>query len=160
VKIKLDKSGHPIPNGKGKRWWTKLPLAERQLHTDWRFKAGHRNADVMAALGLSVGTVSGIKRIWREREEKSPGSDMAPPSAPPPPEPEQPVPEVPETKETVVPEQLPTRSDPGKPKSLKLATSEATQCGYRDPTDRMRCAREFTDAQTRRCDFHPLKGAP
>lgn len=43
----------------------------------------------------------------------------------------------------------------GQPRCLKLATTEATQCEHRDPGDRMRCAREWTNPDTRRCDFHP-----
>jgi len=66
VAIKIDKNGHPVPNGKGKRWWSRLSQDERRLHTDWRFDAGHTNSAVMTALDLSVGTVSGIKRIWRD----------------------------------------------------------------------------------------------
>ena len=99
VAIKIDKNGHPVPNGKGKRWWSRLSQDERRLHTDWRFDAGHTNSAVMTALDLSVGTVSGIKRIWRERKEESvrevtdAHAPAAPKPKPPVPPPEPPVPE-------------------------------------------------------------------
>lgn len=69
---------HPVPVGKGKRWWGKLSREARELHTDWRFEANlknpkvHRNMDIQDALGVSVGTIAGMKNRWRkQRDEKS-----------------------------------------------------------------------------------------
>ena len=143
--IKTDKDGHPIPDGKGKRWWTRLTPNERRLHTDWRFDAGHKNSDVMAALGLSVGTVSGIKRIWRERKEVSGGTAGAP--APTPPKP--PEPPAPEPQPPIPPAPIPSPapSEPKKervePVSRTLAASEKTSCVHKDE-------------KGRRCGYAPL----
>jgi hypothetical protein len=60
---------HPVPGGKGKTWWKNLSNADKELHTFWRFEAGHRNNEVMAALDLSVGTVAGMKNRWRTQKD-------------------------------------------------------------------------------------------
>ncbi len=71
----------PVPTGTGKRWWSKLSKEERELHTDWRFKAGHRNKDIMEVLKLSVGTVAGMKHRW-ELRMKGAAKDVTPENTP------------------------------------------------------------------------------
>ena len=143
VAIKIDKNGHPVPNGKGKRWWSRLSQDERRLHTDWRFDAGHTNSAVMTALDLSVGTVSGIKRIWRERKEESVRevTDAHAPAAPkpkppvPPPEPPAPEPQPPKPPAPKPPVPEPQPSTPPADKvprivSRKLAGDWRKKCGF------------------------------
>ena len=132
--IAIDNDGHPVPDGKGKRWWTRLSPEERRLHTDWRFDAGHKNSDVMEALALSVGTVSGIKRIWRERREEA--RDIAPapapPNPPPPKPPQPPVPKPPAPAPAPPVVAAKEKVAPSRVVSTKLTTDWRLQCGHKD----------------------------
>ncbi len=134
VAIEIDKDGHPVPNGKGKRLWSRLSQDERRLHTDWRFDARHTNTAVMAALDLSVGTVSGIKRIWRERREEA--RDSAPAPAPP----------IVAAKEKVTPSRVVSTKLTTDWRMMCIHKDEKNhQCGYIKLPDSQSCGRPGHD---------------
>ncbi len=133
--------------GRGERWWKNLTDDEKRKHTDWRFDAGHRNNKVMDDLGLSVGTVAGIKRRWRERIEASEqAAKMEQRAASKKPAvPKQPA-RAPDTPEPPITQEQPKMTDTRfvateKPRRPKMAASEKTQCDHNVDG---RCGLEYT----------------
>lgn len=116
----------PQPSGRGKRWWNSLTPEERKLHTYWRFFAKHRNVEIMSALGLSVGTVAGMKRRWVE--SGSPENALSETQAG-----TVDLPQKPARITGINPEHPPSEK-------RKFTTVESQLCDYVGPDDNRRCA--------------------
>lgn len=118
----MAKKTGPRATGKGKRWWHALSEADKKKHSFWRFDAGHSNSKVMADLGLSVGTVSGIKRRWTESSTAQEPADQALPAA------SAHISETPPEPSVQAPVQLPeVKVDPSE---LKFTASEWLACNH------------------------------